>query len=288
MLVCSFCNSALAIELISSLSTKTADKLCNLYREKLALAHCSNCPFKIEGEQFLRLQKTEEKSVVPTAMVSVLPQDCVELMDHPFPRPLLRKRVELLESKCPSSWVYPKLQISTDLTEYSNEENNDPLKKACQILETTETPAVLSILGWEPADVKEDETGTPTVSLNCHLCFSWMELTLEKEEFSENLHATEAQPEKRRKLVSSPRYRNPLESHRHYCPYKCGFPNSLFAEKKPVWKSVLSRLKVEKTRQDISFDSGYTVDKIQQLLRAAIAPKRIDLASEIDEENLQF
>lgn len=285
MLTCSFCNSALAITLLSSLSTKASEKVCNAYREKLVLAHDPNCPFKIEGEQFLRESQQNRHIIIPVYMASVLPQEVVKLVEHPVPRSLLRLRVQQLESKCPTSWTFPKLQISNEITDVSTSaEEDDPIKSACQLLETTQTPAILSILGWEHTSNKEDETGRPVVCLGCRLCYSWMELTLEEADSSPT--NDDKQPEKRRKLAS-PRYRNPLQAHRHYCPIICGFPESLFAEKKPLWKSILSRLlQQQKVVNETGGPEDYTVDKIQQILRSAIAPKRIDLTSEIDEEDM--
>jgi hypothetical protein len=292
MLACSACNAALAITLPSGLCTKLTEKLCHAFRENLALAHNQNCPFKIDGEQFLRLQNQVGDDVIPAYMTSVLPQDCVELMEQPFPSSLLRQRVKKLEQRRPPSYVYPKLEFSGDISD----ENDAVENIASSRLETTESIGILAILGWEPTG-QQTKDSAPVVSLGCRLCYSWMELKLAKDNESSqsnNEHSIigEDRPSKKTKLS---RYCNPLDAHRHYCPYVCGFPESLSAPKQPIWKTLVSRLQkedkgaqgAETQEKDLSMtDCDESADRIQKILRDAIARKRIDLSSETDEDFL--
>eukprot|EP00980_Cylindrotheca_fusiformis_P021439 scaffold8301_cov184-Cylindrotheca_fusiformis.AAC.7 len=286
MLACSTCNAALAITLPSGLSTKVMERICDSYREKLALAHKQNCPFKIDGEQFLRLQNRNGEDLIPPYLASVLPQDCVELLEKPFPSALLLERIKQLDEHCPPTYEYPKLEVSG-----CQPDETDSIKEmAATRLATSESVGILVILGWRPTDQKTLESA-PSVALGCRLCYSWMDLKLVKkssDKQSEVATLEETRPSKKSKLS---RYCNPFEAHRHYCPYVCGFPERLSSPKKPIWKTLVSRLQQEDTiSQQVALDlndqsiSGGddSADRIQKILRAAIARKKIDLSSQID------
>jgi hypothetical protein len=117
-----------------------------------------------------------------------------------------------------------------------------------------------------------------------------MELTLEKrDESSESKEDTEAEPlsKKRKKLAM---FCNPHEAHRHYCPYKSGFPKTISAHETPIWKTLLSRLHREKEPKEAPLESGAgmaadsdkSYDKIRKILWSAIAPKRVDLSEDLE------
>mmetsp|Transcript_3361 Transcript_3361/g.5329 ORF Transcript_3361/g.5329 Transcript_3361/m.5329 type:complete len:172 (+) Transcript_3361:1-516(+) len=170
------------------------------------------------------------------------------------------------------------------------------------------------------------EPGPPVVCLGCPLCLSSMELelgcrTTATTDASSTAEAGEQQqhhqqedqnrPAKRLRRLS--KYCNPLDAHRHYCPYKCGFPNSVTDTPKPVWKVILERVCREKDPSDNVGDAtrsqqvneGTTtenaedhyddddeaaseavmdscIDKVRQILRAGLAPKTVDLSEDSD------
>lgn len=97
---------------------------------------------------------------------------------------------------------------------------------------------------------------------------------------------------------------DPQEAHRHYCPYKCGFPSSITDKKDPVWKPMLKRLSDENNNASSGSGSGScnliaannngpssdvaavplkdldaSIRKARRILRAGIATKTIDLSS---------
>lgn len=285
MLACSTCNAALAIALPSGLSTTATEGICHSYRENLALAHSQNCPFKIDGEEFLRLQNHGDDDLIPAYMTSVLPQDSVELIETPSPSFLLRQRVKKLEQRCPPSFEYPKLE-----TPFESDGSIDVFKTiSSSCLATTESVAMLVVLGWEPTGQTTKDSG-PIVSLGCRLCYSWMELKLSQvteraQANSEDSNIDEDRPAKKTRLS---RYCNPLDAHRHYCPYVCGFPERLSSPKNPFWKTIVVRLQKEdkdtqseQTRDmDLSLSGGdESADRIQRILRAAISRKTVDLSN---------
>lgn len=94
----------------------------------------------------------------------------------------------------------------------------------------------------------------------------------------------------KRQRISS-RNLNPLDAHRHYCPYKVGFPEKA-ADTNPMWKIILKRLceeshddKIEEsttTIEEITTDVAVgvmdkSVDNVRRMLRAGIATRKIDL-----------
>jgi hypothetical protein len=129
----------------------------------------------------------------------------------------------------------------------------------------------LAILGWIPIISKKQTTNqallSPTnFSLGCPLCLARMELDLEHTTTTTTTTRTDhdhitARPTKRpRKLVQQQQqkqqyhydYKNinnthPLDAHRYYCPYRCGFPASIMPtpSSTPVWKRILDRLRQE-------------------------------------------
>ena len=143
----------------------------------MSSAHLQNCPFQIEGEQLLSLQsqqQSRENSIVPTYMTTVLPSDFVELMENLSPAPILRKRVLDFENKCPASLTFPKFEIPVEIAVLFENIPN--------LLETTESIALLSILGWKP----DGGSNSDIMMLHCPLCFSYREVTLQRNNTSSN------------------------------------------------------------------------------------------------------
>ena len=250
------------------------ENLCSLYRKKLCDSHLPNCPFRIEGEQLLSLQsqtqKESERSTVPSFMTTVLPTTFIELMEHPSPASILKQRVLDLEGSCPISWSFPKLEIPAEISE-TGEFDNVP-----HLLNTSESLALLSIMGWEPVCGKDSKLN----HVFCPLCFAKREIILEKAEGT--FGADDSRPEKRQKTTQQFK---PLEAHRHYCPYVCGFPERLSDPKLPIWKSLLSNLNATHN-ESTTVDAEVSYDKIHKILLDAIAPKIVDLSETTIQEDL--
>lgn len=302
MLACASCDAALAITLLSDFSVSTVEKICNAYRQQLATAHEKDCPFRLDAEQFLRLEETQQ-GIVPTQIMSVLPQEFVELMEKPSPSTLLRQRVQQLEKVCPSSpsstWVYPSLEISEEIRKYrlnddDTREGTELISAISGLLGTDDSSMLtLAILGWTPIDAPTEtdpDSGARIVSLGCPMCLSLMELTLkQKENESQDAAAVGDRAPKRLKKLA--RFCNPHDAHRHYCPFKCGFPKTLSGRETPLWQVLLSRLHREKesketvhdVEKDTAEDLDQSVDRIRKILRSAIVPKKVDLTIEESE-----
>ncbi|CAJ1900056.1 unnamed protein product [Cylindrotheca closterium] len=288
LLVCSSCHAALAIALHPGLSPDSKEKICNVYREKLATYHKSNCPFKVEGKEFLlNHQKEEEEEGIPSYIVDVFPRKSVELVEHPRPSTLLQSRAKQLEERCPAGYKFPKLEVP----ESERKQVDSPHISLAAQLKTNESAAMLALLGWEPI-VEENKKPTDVESplpliLGCRFCYSRMELTLEKEleqeqQVEQEEATTKSPPAKKAKLSS--RHSAPLDAHRHYCPLVCGFPTRFFGPKKAMWKAIVSRLHQEAeevanipppTGEETKMteeDFNQTVYRINDILDAAIAP----------------
>lgn len=309
MLVCLSCRQALAIALHSSLSAKSTGALCDAYRQQLATTHKQDCPFRLDAQQFLRLEEegkdSKTKVVVPAYMVSVLPEDCVEIMEHPAPIEVLKSRVKKLENVWEAGearWKYPKLEISQEIRDYrlNNDDTADGLtliNNLSDLLGTKdESVLTLAILGWIPIDhtTETSTSSVPVVTLGCPICLSLMELRLEQA--TSNLHPRENEDDsgdppnkKQRKLAM---FCNPYDAHRHYCPYKCGFPKAVSTHELAVWKVILSRLHddnkdkgpPENLAEEAATGWDESYEKIRTILRSGIAPKRVDLTGYLSED----
>lgn len=308
--MCTSCSSALAITLNSKLSANTYDKLCQAYRNKIVSCHAPSCQFRLSSTEDLRsFEATEDATeagenaidlehsrlTVPVYMSQVLPEDSVRLMEHPRPSSILKQNAKKLsdtirsistntsiaEESSPSSWILPKLQIPTKIRQTNS---NSELTKmlGCE----NESVLALSLLGWTSIPNMSLDNSAPIVSFGCPCCLSIMDVrliqsTTEVDDQNETDHSN------KRQRISS-RHLNPLEAHRHYCPYKVGFPEKA-GQTNPLWKIILKRLSEENeitensaTIEEISTDADMksmddSVQKVRRILRAGIATRSIDL-----------
>jgi len=329
MLVCSACSSALAITLNSKLSANTFDKLCHAYRSKIVCNHDTNCPFRLESVEDLRaLEGTEDKAndavdddsksdaknvhlTVPVYMGQVLQDDAIRLMEHPKPSIFLKQRakkiskalnfvsfasnnsspdqnVDGLENDAPSRLRYPRLQIPPKIKQM------DSKSELTDFLDCADISILsLSLLGWEPIPNKSEDVLDGAVCLGCPLCLSIMKLVPEQNEKQKDIdNSSDASGSDRstKRQRMSCRNTDPLEAHRHYCPYKVGFPKKS-TDTNPVWKIILERLckehhsveiqKCSKVREESAevpigiFDKS--IEKVRRILRSGIAPQERDL-----------
>jgi hypothetical protein len=160
-----------------------------------------------------------------------------------------------------------------------------------------ESISALSLLGWNPIPNAALDDADPVVSLGCPCCLAIMDLRLvPQQQIGNNKGSVEDSDEDesdritKRQRISS-RNLNPLEAHRHYCPYKVGFPEKAGVTN-PMWKIILKRLSEENhddeveesttTIEEITTDAAVgvmdkSVDNVRRMLRAGIATRKIDL-----------
>jgi hypothetical protein len=159
---------------------------------------------------------------------------------------------------------------------------------------TVESVAALILLGWIPcqdANESTDKTHTtdaapnvsttiPTcLSLECPMCLARMELPLTRDSST----SESPPPRKRSRQLAL----DPVQSHRHYCPYVCGFPTTAASscETTPIWQSLALRLlrddqSTNSTSTSTSQISTTTEDGadhddawIRKMLQSAVSPR---------------
>jgi hypothetical protein len=154
---------------------------------------------------------------------------------------------------------------------------------------TMESVAALVLLGWiqcQDANESTDNTHTtyvstttPTcLSLECPMCLARMELPLTRD--SSTGTSESPPPRKRSRQLAL----DPVQSHRHYCPYVCGFPTAATIDMTPIWQSLALRL----LRDDQSSSSTSTASQItttvqdgadhddawiRKMLQSAVSPR---------------
>ena len=318
MLVCTSCSSALAITLNSKLSANTFDKICQAYRNKIVTCHATSCPFRLPSIKQLESLESSEKDSdnvetdaeqarlnVPVYMSQVLPEESVRLMEHPKPSVILRKNAKKLsdvvrsiscvanknttEAPSSSSWSFPRLQIPSKIRQM-----NSSMELTKHLDCDDESILALSLLGWGPIPNICLDNAAPVVSLGCPCCFSILDLRLEHK-IGDDSGTLEVDDENetdrftKRQRISS-RHLNPLEAHRHYCPYKVGFPEKA-GHSNPLWKTILKRLgeecrhgEIEESTSIEEISAGVdvsildeSVGNVRRMLRAGIATKNVDL-----------
>jgi hypothetical protein len=244
----------------------------------------SEKPVKNENDKTSQFWEGERKLVVPSYMTSVLPEESIQVMEHPAPSGLLRQRTKKIIDILPDShWKYPKLQIPSEIQQFISSCSPCDRKDFCGLGTDDESVLALTLLGWKPID-KITTDSTPVISLGCSLCFSIMELIIEHNLSSENYKENE-NGDRHTKRQKRSRSCDPLDTHRHYCPYKCGFPRLPGDPPRPVWRIIFQRLRREKEKNadaDIVVAEqvwDQSIDRIRQILRAGLVPKTVDLSS---------
>jgi hypothetical protein len=243
-------------------------------------------------------------------MSQVLPEDSIRLMEHPRPSIILRQNATKLSETVRSiscvtnnknlagasasspSWRFPILQIPSKIRQM-----NSSMELTKILGCDDESILALSLLGWNPIPNAALHDSDPVVSLGCPCCLAIMDLRLEQQQQkgsdkdrAEDSDENETDRLTKRQRISS-RNLNPLDAHRHYCPYKVGFPEKA-ADTNPMWKIILKRLceeshddKIEEsttTIEEITTDVAVgvmdkSVDNVRRMLRAGIATRKIDL-----------
>jgi hypothetical protein len=118
--------------------------------------------------------------------------------------------------------------------------------------------------------------------LECPMCLARMELPLTRDSRTDTSESPP--PRKRSRQLAL----DPVQSHRHYCPYVCGFPTAATSscETTPIWQSLAIRLlrddqSSSSTSTSTSQISATTVDDsvdhddawIRKMLQSAVSPR---------------
>jgi C3HC zinc finger-like/Rsm1-like len=330
MLSCASCESALAILPIpSTLSNASMDKLCQAYRKQIVTRHSKECPFGMSDEQYESILEAADRqqqqkddplsSVVPSYMAAVLPGASVQILQHPTPSHLLRQRIQDMQSLLPKNnnnnnnnnkiWRFPKLQqheIPSNLQQFLATDNAQSLLNNCH----DESILALAVLGWTaiPRNLKQQQQQQPKaaeeihlVSVGCPLCLARMELLLEEQSNDDNPNSPGRPTKRPRTSTVVPKH--PVDAHRHYCPYRVGFPTKMTDTKEDaaVWQPLLHRLQQEaaaaaapaatnQQHDDAAIvitttttleDMDRSIDKVRRILRSGIVKKTIDLSSDV-------
>jgi Rsm1-like len=296
------------------------DKLCQAYRKQIVTRHSKECPFGMSDEQYESILEAADRqqqqkdnplsSVVPSYMAAVLPGASVQILQHPTPSHLLRQRIQDMQSLLPKTnnnnkiWRFPKLQqheIPSNLQQFLATDNAQSLLNNCH----DESILALAVLGWTAIPLKQQQQPKAVeemhlVSVGCPLCLARMELLLEEQSNDDNNNNSPRRPTKRpRTTTVVPKH--PVDTHRHYCPYRVGFPTKMTDTKEDaaVWQPLLHRLQQEaaaataatnQQHDDAAIiitttttleDMDRSIDKVRRILRSGIVKKTIDLSSDV-------
>jgi len=128
------------------------------------------------------------------------------------------------------------------------------------VKEDTESVAALLLLGW-----RFEDTAETAVVCQCRLCHCRLTIPTDKVDIP-----SDERPTKRARMDPI----DPFLAHRHYCPYVCGFPIHGAPRAKPIWQSLLDRLRNEfnaATRDTAEKDSIWI--QVHKVLQSGISRK---------------
>lgn len=304
LVVCSECNASIVIQIHPNLSTSAARDVCQAIEAELAKAHALDCSFRSDAEKFLQIRSKDvnESNMVPAFIASVLTPSVLELMEHPSPQQSLRDRVMTLveyfglddndesESSNDGCKLRPVVEIPRELLQFgvSNQDNQTQdseflpcIKRILELPEVDVQAIALALLGWEPS-----LTGTASgAQVKCQVCLATADVVLEDtisptEDGATSMESTAAAGEavdavanpSKRQRTSSASVMNPILSHRHYCPFVCGFPRTGSWSSRPLWKVIATRiLQTNANLTDPSYRADDSEDRIHTMLKAGIA-----------------
>ena len=303
ILQCQKCQAIVSVSYMAGLSTFASDKLTCRYEQQLGSAHDESCVFRKEAEAyFAEKEERKESSILPSVFFKYFPMELVELVEARRPIATFGAQVkqrlnnERVATMCESvqfhhhaSVMAYRPPISTDNDESVAIEESlfQTIKTAqCDFGNAAETSikvaSLLTLFGWYP-DVDKANT-----SMSCQLCGVALDNLLPpgaekapEASSSSSSPSTSEPPTKRTRVASTV---DLLSSHRHYCPYVCGFPRQGASCGVPLWKALADKLlAVPKiTASDIDAEPSDDLCnksewvKVNALLNAGLArPRRL-------------
>jgi hypothetical protein len=314
MLVCDHCQAAWAVVFRPGLTASATQHLTRLYETQLSKAHAESCYFGEEAAQYnldhaaTTAGVTEKDAVldclepiVPTLLARVFPADLMHVLEHPNPQALLGdqwgKLLAAIASRTETEegFVFPNMPVPASVSNYCA--SKDPadsletslLAKLVTIFQktdlsttmlsnsTAESAAALVLLGWIPRQetvVVIDANPNSTMALECPICLARMQVSLALPQHQPRSSSAESPPPRKR---PRPQTLDPVEMHRHYCPYVCGFPAHGNTRATPIWKILASRLvagsmggpTITAATADTPRDDAW----IRNILQSAVSPR---------------
>jgi hypothetical protein len=265
MLVCETCKAALSIQFHPNLKAADVRRISGVYQTKLCNGHKVTCPF--HSNTFPKSSST----TIPAYLAFVLHEETVDLVEQPTPQQLLQKRVQKLVASVAESRQIPSLDLpAKEMKEYLCEGETPEafITRVSAAIGTEHTwAAVLALFGWEPMESISESYEMPM--MHCSTCLAQGRLPAQGVLFCFGI----TPPAKKQR--TGERLLNPILSHRHYCPFICGFPSE--GSCVPMWQTIATNL----LRSEKSVESDGTTGiggkeeeifmKIHRILKSGIA-----------------
>jgi hypothetical protein len=230
MLVCETCKAALSIQTHPNLKAEDVRRISDVYQTKLCNGHNVTCTF--HSSTFPKSPST----IIPATLASVLPQETVQLVEHPTPQKLLQKRVQKLVDSIGEARQIPSVDLpAKEMKEFLREGETPEvfISRVSAAIGTEHTwAAMLALFGWEPMKRVSESYEMPM--MHCTTCLAQGRLPVQGVLFCFGI----TPPAKKQR--TSERLLNPILSHRHYCPFICGFPSD--GSSIPMWQTITTNL----------------------------------------------
>jgi hypothetical protein len=263
-----------------------------LLEAQLGSVHGEACPYRHDAEYYLK-HEHEEDQLVPMMLAQVFPLDLMDLLETVRPLSLIRQRWEIVLQylhSLNSTTGRPILvcKIPAQLVDFANKvqpvEHVDALSFAARILreegnggsETSlendqrEKIALSLVLhGWMPICTEPE-------FLQCSIC--WSRVCLSPCGYNSTTNLPTTAPPSKRARSNGPSC--PLEGHRHYCPFFCGFPCKNATTMTPLWESLCKRLfqqieaEAAKECNSVPRISGVSRIEIRRILLSGVSSMR--------------
>lgn len=289
IVVCDQCRATLAISFHPKLESSHVQRIASVYRERLCTSHQETCPFFAKAFPDAA-SNTNTTTDVPPYLASALPDETVELMEHPAPRNLVVKRIQVWKDMLiGSDRTIPELDMSSSkgFRDYVRDNHSEEtikarIAQACGIQAVDKDLAMLALLGWTPVESSSLSESSAVVRAECTTCLAQAELSLQKTSHRKDKEDEPPPPKKPRRKPAM----NPLSAHRHYCPFLCGFPVDKPAV--PMWQNIVTNLlqavddepRVDQhPGQEAQHKGEAALAAVQQLLRSGLAKRQDTTAS---------
>jgi hypothetical protein len=187
-------------------------------------------------------------------MASVVPDYLVELMESPTPGEVMEKMAKRLDM------ISGRKEVAQVELTCSGEEQIlvDDVRAKLGIGRNSFLS--LALFGWDSIAPIQDSV----MMLLCGVCLAEAELDCSQEHTNE-ARTLEQEPTRKRQK----RTMDPIKSHRHYCPWKCGFPCDS-TPVQPLWQVIAKRLVSESPPQpELELEDSFRA--IQHMLSSAIS-----------------
>mmetsp|Transcript_18814 Transcript_18814/g.43757 ORF Transcript_18814/g.43757 Transcript_18814/m.43757 type:complete len:322 (+) Transcript_18814:81-1046(+) len=272
VLECTSCKAVLVFLLDPKLHPASVKRIATIYRKKLCCGHQVTCPFFASNF----VDDDDASPPLPFYMACVLEKDLVQLLEHGNPTELLLQRARtllpiiivktatsdddpqqqpiLVSRKDPEMISLMETAVSIVLQQQQQQQDDNRTRLLCA--------TQWALFGWSPCS---EEEGV----LECTMCLataSTMATTTTESTTTTttNDEATGSSSPKRKRMRCHEEKGSlhPLDSHRYYCPFVCGFPRGSAddnddkpirqQESTPLWKVLAERIVATQTSSIIT------------------------------------